>query len=769
VYAGNNNDNLSGCTTERKRFFVTHRSETGDNHPNEYRPTIHLDSAVIIVPDGWHVGDVWWINNTLMSPSDYSIEPNGTLTLRRPAGYADYDKIGTASLSFYVEFTADCRANNGYNNFLYTAYYKEYAYLTDPSSQISRTTSDNVGGFNYTAPSYSIIALNQTVSAYADTVQWKIRVCNNTSDMDVAYNWLALENEGNLITVDSVRDVTIGADSLLNISTLPGGGTYTALGDINQGVCKDLIIYSRYTSCDIDTLDVSHGWSCVQYPALSEIVACSAQNELYISPQSAQISSSITPLATTPIDPYNPSGGDWGSSNVDMCSEFPMELTVVNSQPGNLYDVAIKLRIPSLGSGLNYVPGSATIEVEGIDAPNVSRAIGAAGESALLAASSANNPNWNVTLAQLDPTNYGSGAPLSGTFNPANNQFILRWQMESTCNQVSGDFVRITVNGNDPCGVPANGSNERIQSFPININGATPPYYSFFTTDISPDNAFEGCSDLKSVDVEILISGGVTGTQDTLEVILPDGVGYAGGYNCNTPGMCPIFIGSNIIGDEEVLTFGYPSGVTGTIDFSIDIDTDSRGDCFASANISFFNKTIIGGLTCGGSTCPSTRVITGSDNLSISMEKPILSISYNSLSVYRGNTTNLFYYNMNITNTGLSTDNNIIADFYCLNATGDDIIGAPVASDTLTALLANGATDNLAGEFKATCDTDDGIGVLLVPEYDNCYCTALESLSDKSPGLSEIPHDVLTSIPPFACPSAMTNRQVSFRIVRSID
>ena len=142
---------------------------------------------------------------------------------------------------------------------------------------------------------------------------------------------------------------------------------------------------------------------------------------------------------------------------------------------------------------------------------------------------------------------------------------------------------------------------------------------------------------------------------------------------------------------------------------------------------------------------------------------------YNSLIYYPGTATNLFYYDVTIANTGISNEGDIIIEFYCLNGAGDDIIGAVVNRDTLTSLLLNGDTDNLTGEFKTNCDPQDGLGVLIVPEYDNCYCDALESMANKTAGLSEIPHDVMIDIPPFTCSTAITNPHVAFLVRRKID
>ena len=769
VRASNGTQITTGCFGYQKRFFVTHASETGDNFPNEYRPAIHLDSAIIHFPVGWDVGDVRWIDNVVMDPSDYEFRPDGTLIIRRPADFVDYDKITNAFRSFYVDLTTDCRALDGDNNFLYTAFYKEFAYLTDETSHNSRIITGNSGGLNYTPPTFSIIPVDQSVTALTETVQWRVRVCNTTSDADVDFNWLTLENLSNLIAVDSVVDVTGGASTALNTAILPSGKTYVELGGLDLGSCIDLIIYSNSASCERDSLNLSHGWSCSAYPDLSDVIACGAENELFVLPQFAQISSTISPLSTTPTDPANPGGANWGSAPIEMCEPFPMELTVVNSQPGNLFDINVNMAIPSLGAGLTYIPGSATIQVEGIDAPNTSRPIGPAAEAALIAASSSSSPIWSVLLTELDPTNFGSGSGLPGTSDASMNEFILRWQMETTCDMTSGDFLNVTIDGNNPCGSRASGSSELVQSFPISIDGAAPPYFSFFTSGITPNSDFEGCSDLKTIDINVLLSGGVTGSQDTLEVFLPDGLGYAGDFVCVTPGNCPTYVGTTNSLGGEVLKFSYPVGITGLVEFSFEIDPDSRGDCFSTEHILLSNRVSIGGLFCDGGVCPSTRVITGSDLLPVTMEKPILDIVYNSLSVYEGNTTNLFYYDVDISNTGLSTDYNVIAEFYCLNASGTDIVGSPIASDTVSSFLSNGATANLAGEFKASCDPDHGIGVLIVPEYDNCYCGALESMADKSAGLLEIPSAILSNVPPFACPTATTNPHVTLRINRSID
>ena len=100
VRASNGTQITTGCFGYQKRFFVTHASETGDNFPNEYRPAIHLDSAIIHFPVGWDVGDVRWIDNVVMDPSDYEFRPDAfsadeiTTGGRAQAWLNDYVSLG---------------------------------------------------------------------------------------------------------------------------------------------------------------------------------------------------------------------------------------------------------------------------------------------------------------------------------------------------------------------------------------------------------------------------------------------------------------------------------------------------------------------------------------------------------------------------------------------------------------------------------------------------------------------------------------------------
>ncbi len=737
-----------GCNSVFQYFYLTHNAQTDDDHPNEYRPVSQIDSAIVSIPLGFDVGEVKWYNASTLAASDYELRADRTLLIKRPPSFKDFDKANTFSPRIQVELLPNCLAQTGLSGLNYTAYFKEYTYLTDTTKHIAATSSDNAGTVYYQPPTMTITPLNQSVPSYRDTVAWTVSICNSTSDMDINYNWVLLESGSGQILIDSVLDVTGGVDTMLVMSTTPTGEKYVKVGALDNGECTDIEIFAHFTACDTDALSIVHGWSCSEYPATNEVQGCGAQNEVYVLPQNAQISTTITALADTPVDPSAPTGGDYGLSTIDMCTNFPAEILIVNAQPGFLYNVNVDLKIPTGGAALSYVPGSATIEVEGIDPVNVPRSIGAAAEAALVAASGSSTSTWTLSLADLDPTNFGNGEALAGTSNSTQNEFILRWEMQSNCELSSGDQFVAVVNGDAPCGGAAAGSGEQVNSFPLNIDGVAIPYYTYITNSVAPNTNFEGCNDSKTLQVEILITGGSTGTTDTLQVTLPEGMTYGAGYVCQTPGKCPVYIGSTIVSGLEVASFAYPSGESGTIEFDFDVATSGRGACGNNEVVALKSISTLVGVPCsGGPACGSTDVVTGLSSATVSFEKPVLDLALLSLKAPSGSSPYIYEYEIELMNAGLDTENDVIIEFYCLNGTGDDIIGSAVASDTLFGIFQSGTRDTLVGSFVATCDPTKGVVALIVPEYENCYCDAIESMADKVAGLDQFPYDKMTNVP----------------------
>jgi len=158
-----------GCNSFYQNFYFTHQSYTGDDHPNEYRPPTHFDSAIIELPKGYDVGDIRFLDASVMDPSDYSL--NGTeLRVFRPAGYADFDKRQTFYPNLAVQLIPSCEVVEGATDFEMTLFYKNYAYQSNVANHVSSTAVLSRGNVTYTAPEFDMTPHEVSKEIYEDQV-----------------------------------------------------------------------------------------------------------------------------------------------------------------------------------------------------------------------------------------------------------------------------------------------------------------------------------------------------------------------------------------------------------------------------------------------------------------------------------------------------------------------------------------------------------------------------------------------------------------------
>jgi len=378
--------------------------------------------------------------------------------------------------------------------------------------------------------------------------------------------------------------------------------------------------------------------------------------------------------------------------------------------------------IPNAGSGLVYVPNSATIEVEGVDVINTPRSVDAAGEAALVAGTSG---SFNLTLADLDATNFGSGQGLAGAgTDPTKNEVIIRFMMQSTCDFTSGRRLRIKTFGESSCGDDASGNGEVINSTSLQIDGLVAPYVTSFTTSISPDNTFNGCSDSKTLSVDINLIGGPTSGTDTLFVTLNAGIEYDGSFNC-TSTECPTFEGTRIENGNQIVLFKYPAGISDemiSIDFSI--ASDDKNIC-SEVDYELSSQAEIAGLFCTatGSTCPLTTVETGGTSGTVTLVNAELEVLFNSL-VKTSGTPNQYDFDITVQNNGtIATDGVVSIDFYEYDSANDTIMGSSLGSTTVSTVIASSGDEQLIGDFSTLQELPDGvIAVIDRSKSENCSC-----------------------------------------------
>ncbi len=730
-----------GCNTFSLPLYLSHKTNSGDNFPNEYRPNIHVDSLLVTIPTGWSIGEVLFYGDLLLAPSDYEVRPNGTLWIKRPSTYKDTDKIGTHYPRVTIDYIPSCSTAEGKSHVSYTVYYKKWTYINNPAVHERDSLSSSTSYLDYTAPSFALTPLNQSFSEPKDTAVWEVRICNSTSDMNVHYNWLTLDPTDGAVKVEALYDISSGTESAINYSSYDLNKTFVEIDQLNQGDCRDIRIYATYASCTNDTLAIQHGWACTGYPTPTESLGCGVTTEVYVLPQEAQISSTITLLADTPTDPANPANGNWGMTEITNCVPFPVEMQVVSAQPGNISNLSLDINIPSAGAGLVYISGSATIEVEGIDTINVPRAFGAAAEAAMINGSNNGSNKWTIHLADIDPTNFGNQEGLLGTTNVNQNEIILRWQFQSTCDLNSGDFYSVTTLGDQPCGGPAEGNGEMILSSPLDIDGITAPYFMNISSSLSPDANFESCDDLKTLTSTYVISSGSTASYDTLSYTLPTGLAYAGSFTCLTA-TCPSYLGTTTTNGKETILFKHPNNFNGTMTLSFEVTTNDISTCETNETIEVKSTSQVGAVACDTGVCPSLKIVTGSEIIATKIEKPDFEVQFIALNYTTVNTPVSYNYELDISNNGYQTEESVIVQFYCANGDGDDLEGMPIHADTITQNMMSHTTERLTGSFNASCDPNRGIVAIVTPGVASCYCGSLDNLAEKGAGLNELPHDL---------------------------
>ena len=720
---------LPGCNATALYNYMSWISLSGDIFPNEYRPIQQLDSIVLTLPAGVKFTGMTGKNNFSGTVSHH-INSNGDIVAYPSGTYAPEDWRSTHYPRIDVFVKPDCSLTSGihYSNLkVYRTLYNYHPNSAVHEQHFSEELAEPV--INYIQPIINATPLNQVQNGILDSVEWEIEVCNATSGLDVSYNWLTLDNSASHgITVRRVLD----ANGLEIVTSDFGGGKiFVPIGNIDGGDCSNITVVADYNSCTTDDLIIENGWDCDAYPTnASELPSCSTPTFVRVIPLNASIAAAITNLALTPSDPSAPAAGNFGSNMITMCDQFPVEYRIISSSNASLYDINFDVLIPNAGAGLTYVPNSATIEVEGVDILNMPRSVDAAAEAALVAGTSG---IFNISLADLDATNFGSGQGLVGAgTDPTKNEIIVRFLMQSNCTFTSGRRLKIQTFGRSFCESVASGNGEIVNSSSLEVNGSTVPYIATFNSSLSPNSTFNGCNDTKTLSVDLNIIGGPTSTSDTLFVTLYEGLEYNGIFNC-TSTSCPVFEGTRMENGNQIVLFSYPAGVSDelmSIDF--EIGTDDNNLC---SNVTYELTSVAesAGLFCSatGTTCPLTTIVTGSTSGIVTLVNAQLEVAFNSLIKTQG-TPNQFDFDITVSNVGASTtENPITVSFYEYDIVNDSITGPALGSITTSGVLAGTSSEQLTDNFWTLNEANDGIVAVVNRDTPgNCSCPDAVGMDD---------------------------------------
>lgn len=687
---------FSSCSPRKIYFHFAHGASTGDDHPGEYRPPSHWDSTRMVVSNYAYTGNhIAFFNAPGFSVLPHTINGD-TLTIYRPTtGYNDRDKRSTYYPSFQVEIVGNCETPP-VQTVQASNYFKEYAYHPD-STVHNSVVYNGTSTLEFTPPSWSFQALTPTVNGIQDTVFWDIELCNTTSGADIDYNWLFIPPQAN-IDVEHIFDVTSGTAVAIPY-VISNDSIFIELGTLNSNVCMRLRLYATYTSCANQALIVNHGWDCTAYPTDYSVItsACYRSLNLLLEPLPSEVQVAIV---TQPVTPQN------------LCTDTTYVVEISSAQLADLRDPILDIRgttgVNFSNVRVEYPRNSGNIEVL--------------------------TPTIAANLASINLSGHSQVAAVDnsirGTANAAINdeRFIIVYlDLQFTCGFSPNSSMSFAVQGNQPCGNSAIGSNVRIKTNQIEIDGAVAPYNAYTGTTVTPSPIrVQNCSDLTTIRIQTTIIGDTTTANDTTEVFLPLGTTYAvGSFNC-TSSFCPTGVSLDTTNGRPRLVFPYPSGITSgtTLDYTFAI-SGSAGFCSNNEELEVNSYVIAGNINCLGTPCGPVKIITGEADELTTIEKTDLVISNLNGRSFNTGTNQAYLVSQQITNNGLNAPTGTVIDYYCIDGTGNPI-GSSIGSHVVSVPIASGQTIQDTGSFVTAtalpCVNTSGLAAVINPGLTQCIC-----------------------------------------------
>lgn len=624
---------VAGCNGGLFRFRTylrhAHYYPYGLTFPYEYRPIQYPDTFFFDLPAGLAISrtQIRWYHSagTFMD----------TITLTRRSGnryfYAIRQLIngfgGTRHVSdegdicdLEVTLISTCeRTNTSLPAVNYGQYWSTARpQVTNWGNPQQFFTTNGSGAISF--PIIDAVNIGASVQQLNNkTVSWDFRIQNNASSENSAFNWFKIRPRS--IIVDSIQDLS-------NSSILtPISGVYR-IGSLNAGANKSYRLFGRSTSCITDSITLSVGWDCRGNPTASAAYPCNVDSiNLILQTASSAIQTQITPLAVTPSNPANGSSAHFGQSKIDMCTSFPVEIEVQNTQSASVFDVQTIVNLPTSGLnvGLDYVSDSGYIEYPIGSTP---RPFSATANAVIL--SQVSSGYININLNQIDSANFSSiqGLPGTGTSSNSNNRRVkLRFKLRANCNLRSGSELTITQSAKTPCGTSAIGNNNVISAYQLDINGVTSvPYIA----EVRMKSPLVGCGGDSATFKIIKIGNSIVNSGDSVRLFIPSLLGNSAirciGSNC--PSNFPSFVTNPAIGGRE-LTLKIPSGLSNldSLVFRTKLNTPNPNGCGVNLRLGCdVTRQLVIYCPTLGTNCPDAKQSLGNNNKFISVSKPDLNI-----------------------------------------------------------------------------------------------------------------------------------------------
>ena len=420
----------------------------------------------------------------------------------------------------------------------------------------------------YFPPDLEIQSDNNIVQGDCPIAEWPLRILGLNNE-DAENVWLHFPPS--TIKVEEVLDN--------NGDPLPEQDGFYQVGNVAGPSSQDFQLNARYITCDTDSILVLLGYECNGYPTSIFDVDESCIDSLWLTIEPA--------LPEFNLAIKQPSG----SVTVDLCEEVPYEFQYKNVGDSKAYNLRSYIYLPI--SNVNITPGSLEIEYP----------------------CGSGYQQWQTTYPSTFPQPLGTLLRFDVTFESRNNAniddigsnpnggwaypnisevdncFNIRFNVNTACGfEAAGGFIRTSLIGRGPCGLPRNDRNAVVfaaieNAGALNINGAE-GYDLGMTTNIDP--ILFTCAGNQSLDIELeMLDAGTTQPTDSIKVNIPFGFSYVS----DDSGLSP-----NFVFYDSLTTISYPIDpplATGDqMSFTIDLALDDEALECGEANLSVRTTTL---------------------------------------------------------------------------------------------------------------------------------------------------------------------------------
>ncbi|MEL0644205.1 cadherin-like domain-containing protein, partial [Olleya sp. Ti.3.14] len=752
------------------------RGSIGHLHPGEFRPITAIKQIDYLVPDGIRVLDAsQQTTEGTFRASDgdlqlVQISDNTWRAIPVPgSNYRDTDQRGQAAYRTVLTVKGTCELLESTEIDVFTTmdlYPWAHNVYADPSkygedltriqnvvfSDDGDSTNDliNAAGntdagaavrLNYSAPTYNFQPLiGSTVDGYGPEAFFDLQIIN-TSTTEIPFHWVKVPGQDITVTnasIDVAADGSGGGtpvDPATEIITDADGNSYVQIGSIAAGASKNIRIAAVYNFCEQRPVDFYLGYDCDAYPVDYSTTTDFCYKEIAtiaLIPSSALIQQTVNSQPSAPVN---------------NCAPFVMVME---------YNAGLRGTVVNPLSTLEPFGGTDAVDIILVESEYPRNS----GNWEDITASVVDvTTGYEIPLAHPDMDVYG-GLPGTGAVGVSEDdrKIMIRYTLQTTCDYQSNSPISFKINGNAPCGDPAQGNNTKLLTEGVIVEGLDAPYRAF--PELTVPDPIDGCGANFTVINKSTISdiaGGstsaITGTEDFAKVIIPVGLEYVPGTLQNTGGGT-----DNIVINTESpneLIVQYPEGMTNgdTIEFSFEV-TPINGICSDAASVTVSNYIESTGTTCStgtGVTCTSAIIQTGSRQKDVEIRKPTPA-TLNSSDATLSETISTFGYSIatiTIENTGeLEMPAGAEYDFYCADVSGNPT-GASIYTGNLVGAIPAGGSLTEAIEFNGSeaCDSSTGIVFVMEPSDANCMCGPTQiKMNLTRAAIQAMPDDFITAI-----------------------